>query len=116
MPHLHLAYSANLPIRPAAVLAQLNRALLDSGLFEEGDIKSRAQAHTDYLTGCADTHSAYAHVTVWLLSGRSEAARAALAQSVLAALDEAIAGVDRPLQLTVDIQEMARSLYANATR
>lgn len=114
MPHLHLAYSANLAVDADHLLVQLNRTLLDTGLFAEADIKSRAQAFEHYLVGRADTASAYAHITLWLLSGRSETTRSAVAQQLLAALQAAIGATTQPLQLTVDVQEINRAVYAKA--
>ena len=85
MPHLHLSHTANLAVDADAALAALNRVLLESGLFQAADIKSRAQVFEHYLVGADDRHTAYAHLTLWLLSGRSEAVRALLAQQLLAA-------------------------------
>ena len=114
MPHLHLSHTANLAVDADAALAALNRVLLESGLFQAADIKSRAQVFEHYLVGADDRHTAYAHITLWLLSERSEAVRALLAQQLLAALQHSVGRSATAVQLTVDIQEMARSVYAKA--
>ena len=114
MPHLHLSYTANLVLDADTALAALNRVLLESGLFQAADIKSRAQVFEHHLVGAADRHTAYAHITLWLLSGRSEETRAALAQQLLTALQHSLGGSATAVQLTVDIQEMACAVYAKA--
>ena len=54
MPHLHLSHTANLAVDADAALAALNRVLLESGLFQAADIKSRAQVFEHYLVGADD--------------------------------------------------------------
>ena len=53
MPHLIIEYARELQLPVPATLHALHQTLLDSGLFEEVDIKIRAQAYADYLVGGA---------------------------------------------------------------
>ena len=72
MPHLTLEYTRNLSgFEPAPALAAINHAMLDSGLFGEPDIKSRAQALDCYQVGIQALPRGFVHVRIALLAGRS---------------------------------------------
>lgn len=90
MPHLTVDYTANLaPTRPADLLPRLNRCLVDSGLFAEADIKSRAVRLDDWCIGTADPASeprAFVHARLAVLRGRATGVRRRVAESLLATL------------------------------
>lgn len=115
MPHLTLEYTANLALDPAAMLAAINAAAFDSGLFGESDIKSRALCLADFRTGIHPTARAFAHVRIALLGGRTLGERKELADAVLAALTATlVAPPGHELQLSVEIVDLDRASYAKA--
>lgn len=118
MPHLTLEYTRNLAdFDPVPVLAALNEAMFDSGLFGESDIKSRAYGVDCYQVGVRDMPRAFVHVRIALLAGRSDEERKALADSVLAALTP-FAGAHPvgEVQLSVETTELHRPSYAKTVR
>lgn len=116
MPHITLEYTSNLPgFDPALAMSGVNRACLNSGLFSEADIKSRAAAIDCFKVGLAEQERGFVHVRIALLSGRSSAERKALSDMVLAALEsgiQAMAGME--IQLSVETLEIDRPSYAKA--
>lgn len=114
MPHLHLEYSNNLSIEPKQVLVSLNRALLDGAYVNQAqDIKSRAICQEQYVVGIEiDSPDAFAHVKLSLLSGRSEALKAEISQTLLNVLEHTIAKpAHLNLQLCVEMAEMSKTCY-----
>lgn len=116
MPHLTLEYTDNLHrFDPQAALHLLNRALADSGQFDEVDIKSRALRLDAYLVGTAGTPRAFVHATLALLDGRTAEIKQTLSQRLLAVLQTLCPHPhDAHLQLTVEIRDMDRASYAKA--
>lgn len=116
MPHITVEYTRNLDgFDPAKVLAGVNRACLDSGLFSEADIKSRALALDCFAVGTASQERAFVHVRVALLTGRGSEERKALSGAVLAVLNSevhAMGGME--VQLSVETVEIDRPSYAKA--
>lgn len=117
MPHLTLEYTDNLPAFDSAqALRAINQAALDSGLFGENDIKSRALRLDQWRVGITETPRAFLHVRIALLSGRPAEVRQSLAEQVLAAL---IPTVNRPpgmeIQFSVETADLDRASYAKAT-
>lgn len=117
MPHLNLEYSDNLrELNVDVLLLRLNHALVGSGQFaDEADIKSRAEAFSQYRVGTAPGERAFAHVRLAILSGRSSEVKQQLSNGLLEVLREAIpakAGVD--IQLCVEVLDIDREPYAKA--
>lgn len=116
MPHLTLEYTANLqPFAAGETLARLNQAMLDTALFSEPDIKSRAIKVDSFQVGIAPATRAFIHVRVAMLAGRSDAERRETADALLVVLN---AAVDRnfagEIQLSVETVEINRPSYAKA--
>lgn len=116
MPHLILEYTDNLAGSPLQdCLLQLNRILLASGEFEPVDIKSRAVPLRDVQVGVEPGVHAFVHVTLALLSGRSEETRQNLSKGLLQALqDTPWKGQRDSLQLSVNVMDMPRTTYSKA--
>lgn len=113
MPHLSLQYTANLEGYDAdAALAALNRALADSGHFDELAIKSRAWMLEHYRVGTADSGRAFVHAQLKILPGRSEAVRSALSGIVLDALRGGLPLHHPSVQLCVEVDELYAPAYA----
>lgn len=116
MPHLTIEYTNNLPqFDGHAVLRILNKVLVESALFGEHDIKSRAVRLDTFLVGTEPKRDAFVHVRLALLSGRDEHIRQGLAEKLLLALQRAGTWpAETPVQLCVEIQEITREIYAKA--
>lgn len=113
MPHLTLHYTADLGGFDAdAALARINRALADSGHFQEIDIKSRALRLEHYRIGTADGGRGFVHVQLKILPGRDIAVRNALAQLVLDALRPCVHAPHAHAQLCVEVDEIVAAAYA----
>ncbi|MEB6590936.1 MULTISPECIES: 5-carboxymethyl-2-hydroxymuconate Delta-isomerase [Pseudomonas] len=117
MPHLNLEYSDNLrELNVDTLLLRLNHALVSSGQFaDEADIKSRAQAFSQFRVGTSSSERAFAHVRLAILSGRSSEVKTQLSDSLLNVLRDAIpeqAGLD--IQLCVEVLDIDREPYAKA--
>ena len=116
MPHLTLEYTDNLPALDARdVLLELNRTLVESGHFEEADIKSRAIKLDTFVVGTSSDRRAFVHVKLAVLSGRSPETKRALSESLLLALKtfgEPATGGE--VQLCVEVLDIDRGSYAKA--
>jgi 5-carboxymethyl-2-hydroxymuconate isomerase len=111
MPHLTLEYTQNLDrLQPVPILKRLAKVMLASGQFQENDIKGRVMRLDEAIVGTGDAPASFIHLKVYLLSGRTEEVRAALAQELMIALKEEVQ-IGTPVQLTVDIAEMTRATY-----
>ncbi|MHC8386011.1 5-carboxymethyl-2-hydroxymuconate Delta-isomerase [Pseudomonas sp. LB3P14] len=114
MPHLHMEYTANLPVLNADVaLIRLNNTLVASGQFAaEYDIKSRAVKVETFKVGTALGERAFVHVKLALLSGRSAQIKKQLSESLLAVVQDLCewpTGVE--VQLAVEILDIDRESY-----
>ena len=110
MPHLILEYSANLrDVYPTSrALASLHRSMVKSELFTVSDIKSRAYEASDFLMGEKDSTTSFAHVTVYLMEGRTLAQKVALSESLRDHLARHLPQAD---QISVDIRDMVKETY-----
>ncbi len=80
---------------------------LKSGLFEGPDIKTRALAYEDFLTGAEPRP--FIHVTIRMLSGRTDAQKQHLSSTVL----KGLAGLNLTgISLTVEVDDIHRNSYA----
>ena len=113
MPHLVLEHSANLT--RTHDLDALSKALFDaaaaSGVFHNiAAIKTRTITCDNVHMGTAP--ATFAHLTVWMLAGRTTEAKQELAASLLAVLDTHLPTVGA---LSVDTQDMQTETYAKRT-
>ena len=116
MPHLILHHTANIDgFDPRAALAAANRALVDSGHFEDVAIKSRALALDQYRIGNADDGHGFVHATLKVMPGRPEDVRAALARDVHDALASCLPALDLHCQLCVEVVELQAATYIKST-
>lgn len=114
MPHLTVELSGNLrKINHQDLLMQLNRVLIESGFFNEIDIKSRVQVFDDFLIGSSIKNGAFIHVKAAILDGRSVEIKKELSNQLLVALQNyCILTDDLKVQLCVEIQEIKRDFYS----
>lgn len=118
MPHCTLEYSRNVLDEPdfGQLLAALHERLMETGLFSLGDIKSRVIAHDVYRVGDGSEGTAFVALTIAILDGRSDEAKAALAQSLLELLEDAYpkALASQKVKLSVEVRDMHRKSYMRA--
>lgn len=97
------------------LLLQVNRAVLNSGLFLDSDIKSRVWRANSFRIGVdADEGQRHAFVAaeVRLLSGRDFSVREQLGAAVHRTIERCCAEFqDFVIQITVDVQEIESELY-----
>ena len=87
MPHCIIDYSADVAdsIAIDALMEAVHLGAMDSGLFPEYDVKTRALAFDDHRTG--QTRDSFVHVAVHLLSGRNDEQKTMLSEAVLARIE-----------------------------
>ena len=106
MPHLTLEYTNNLPgFDPKAALSALNRTVIESELFAEGDIKARAQAQDMFLIGASDTGEGFIHVRIAIKAGRAPDSRRGVARSLVDCLEKNFF-TDRSVQVTAEVVDL----------
>ena len=110
MPHLIIEYARELEMPVPATLHALHQTLLDSGLFEEVDIKIRAQAYADYLVGGA-AENRFVHLNVLVMDGRSEAVKKQLANALCKTVKQHLGDVQHT-QITAEVRDMLQATYA----
>lgn len=116
MPHLTLEYTSNLP-RPIAtrdLLGRLHRVLEDVGGIDVALCKSRAVALDTFLAGDHPDGGAFVHLDVRMLEGRPADLKSALGAGLLELLRDAYDAAEGPIQITVEIRDMARAQYFKA--
>lgn len=116
MPHFVLHHSTNLPDFDASgALTAVNAALVQSGHFDEIDIKSRAFRAQDYRVGMQPEGRAFVAGTLSILTGRSPQIRQELGQLALQALTACVtATAGLHVQVSVEVVEIQRESYAKA--
>lgn len=109
MPHCLLEYSKpdEDKFNISVLLNNLHRAVSDYGLFQPGDVKSRAIGYDNYLVGTAQNGN-FIHITVMILTGRSAETKNALSLHVWQVIHDAVPDVT---SLTVEVREMEREAY-----
>lgn len=113
MPHLILEYTKNLTLPTVnEILLNLNKTLVDSGQFQEMDIKSRAICLDTFCIGVSSEERAFVHVKLSILEGRSIDIKRDLSARLLQVLQEAYARFKKTqIQLCVEILEIERASY-----
>jgi len=113
MPHCVIEYSAQAadcyPVADLIEAAQL--AMIGSGLFGGDDVKTRSVRYDDFVTG--NGAEAFAHLTIRILSGRTQQQRIALSECVVGRLSEQFPELE---EITVEIREMERESYRKVQR
>ncbi|NHB57302.1 5-carboxymethyl-2-hydroxymuconate Delta-isomerase [Acinetobacter sp. 194] len=120
MPQMIVEYSVNIQnLDRQALMQSLNQALFDTGLIGHPDeIKTRIRANEDFLIGFGDTHQAYIHVCLYILTGRTDEQKAKMADDLSKCLN-AFKSYDASglnVQLCVEISEMPRAFYRKTTQ
>ena len=89
MPHLTLEFTNNLSGFDAQkALLHMNKAIFQSGHFDEADIKSRAIPIDCFVIGTSPENRAFVHAKLAVLSNRPPAVRQALSTMLLKELSD----------------------------
>lgn len=114
MPHLVIEYSANLVgFDPQTALSHANQMLDAVGLFQEIDIKSRAQPCPVFQVGLADGGRGFIHARLALMPGRSPQQKSDVSQGLLHVLRQALPALPQlHVQISVELYELDASCYA----
>jgi 5-carboxymethyl-2-hydroxymuconate isomerase len=108
MPHCIIDYSPGIAgqIEIGALLDAVHLGAMDSDLFPEYDIKTRAQGYEYHRTG--QTRDSFVHVALHLLSGRSDEQKSMLSECVLARIEPLL---PRVVSVSVKIVDIHRESY-----
>ncbi|MFC1574834.1 5-carboxymethyl-2-hydroxymuconate Delta-isomerase [Gemmatimonadota bacterium] len=115
MPHLTLEYTSNLADRKPTpqLMLGIHRHLESSAGIKIGNCKTRWREVGEWVVGDGAGPSAFVHLDVRFLEGRTEEVRRAVGAGALELLKThflpAPEGVD--LQITVEIQEIREGVY-----
>ncbi len=115
MPHCILEYSSNIASPPDVrdVLLGIHRALVGTGLFSEGDIKSRAIRHDVFAVADGAPDRAFVALAVEILDGRTDEVKGTIADALFEALTAAFATAiaTSRCNVTVQIRDIDRASY-----
>ena len=108
MPHCVIEYSEDVAdqVDINDLMVAVHAGAMDSKLFDEYDIKTRAQGYHQHRTG--QTQDSFVHVTVHLLDGRSDELQSMLSEKVLSRIEPILPGV---VSVGVEICDMHRQSY-----
>jgi 5-carboxymethyl-2-hydroxymuconate isomerase len=110
VPHITVEYSANL--EPAVSIAKLvedvHRAVLATGTFKLGAVRTRAARRDVYAIADGDPQNAFINVIATIGRGRPPQKRRGLAEAIMAVLDQETAtlAASRGLALSVYVEEI----------
>jgi 5-carboxymethyl-2-hydroxymuconate isomerase len=110
MPHLVLEFTASVEeqLNIHGLFEDLHQDLLDCGLFEQDDVKSKAMRCNEWRIGHHGQSQDFIHISVALLAGRSAEQKEALSQILFETLTSQAKSV---FSLSVEIREMEPSSY-----
>lgn len=110
MPHVTVEYSANLErdVAPRALVDAIHDAVLATGAFELGAVRTRAARRDVYAVADRDPENAFVAVRLAIGKGRDVETRKRVSREVMDALEAvtAEAFARRGLALSVEIQEI----------
>jgi 5-carboxymethyl-2-hydroxymuconate isomerase len=110
MPHVVVEYSANLEteIEPMRLVRAVHEAALAQPIFEAPGVRTRAARREHFLVADGDPSHAFVAVTARIGPGRTQEARKAASEAIMAALYGALEPVygNRGLVLSVEVTEL----------
>ncbi len=116
MPHCILEYSSNIADTPnsSSIFKQIHKGLVDTGLFELYDIKSRTIVHDVFFIGDGNKDRAFVTLSVQILSGRDAKTKQMISNNCLKILENFFPNSLKNLKfsLTVQIYEIDKDSYA----
>jgi len=109
MPHCTIEYSKELEkeIKPSELIDKVYRGTINSNLFTDTDIKTRAIPFKNYQIG--DKKANFIHVTIRIWSGRSQEQRKILSEAILNEFKNINI---KQLSITIEICEIETESYS----
>ncbi len=116
MPHITIEYTDNLKdLDEGWVMLQLNKAILNTGIFMDPDVKTRMHKLNSYRMGVESAESGqhgFVAARVELLSGREFSVKENLGQVVLKSLGRTCCpDSSLQVQISVHVTELESELY-----
>ncbi|GAM55360.1 5-carboxymethyl-2-hydroxymuconate delta-isomerase [Vibrio ishigakensis] len=110
MPNLVMEYTQPIEerVNVQGLLQDLHQSMIDSGLFEASSVKSRALRCHTWLVGEHEDDVDFIHLTVELLSGRTEEQKRALSRDLMQLLTQNAEWVH---SLTINVRDMDRECF-----
>jgi 5-carboxymethyl-2-hydroxymuconate isomerase len=110
VPHITVEYSANLEaaVSIAKLVEDVHRAVLATGTFKLGAVRTRAARRDVYAIADRDPQNAFINVIARIARGRPPEKRRGLAEAIMAVLDQETAtlAASRGLALSVYVEEI----------
>jgi 5-carboxymethyl-2-hydroxymuconate isomerase len=110
VPHIIVEYSANLEeaVPIASLVEDVHRAVLASGIFKLGAVRTRAERRDIYVIADGDPQNAFINVIAKIARGRPLEKRRGLAEAIMSALEQRTATLmqSRGLALSVYLEEI----------
>jgi 5-carboxymethyl-2-hydroxymuconate isomerase len=110
VPHIIVEYSANLEeaVPIAALVEDVHRAFLASGIFKLGAVRTRAERRDIYVIADGDPQNAFINVIAKIARGRPLEKRRGLGEAIMSALEQRTAMLmqSRGLALSVYLEEI----------
>jgi 5-carboxymethyl-2-hydroxymuconate isomerase len=108
MPHVIIEYSEDVAEEADidSLVGAAHDGAMDSGLFPEYDIKTRATSYRYHRTG--QTRDSFVHVAVHLLDGRTDEQKTQLSEALLARIEPLL---PRVASVGVEILDIHRASY-----
>jgi len=115
MPHIILEYSSNLALHETSstLFKQLHQQVRDIAGVKIENCKSRAYVASDYRVGTDDENSAFIHLSVRFIEGRSAERKQVLGASLCQLLRDAfgVGDTDEHVQVTVEVSDIRLDEY-----
>lgn len=115
MPHITLEYTSNInqEIRTSELFGLLYELVSNVGDVAIENCKGRVIEREDYHIGSGGEQKAFVHLCIRMLAGRSNELKSELGRETLKLLKEHFAPATSAmdLQITVEIQDIAREAY-----
>ncbi|MCL9783537.1 5-carboxymethyl-2-hydroxymuconate Delta-isomerase [Vibrio sp. S4M6] len=110
MPNLILEYSNSVDerVNVQGLLEDLHKVTMESGLFDQASVKSRALRYHTWLIGNDGDSQDFIHIRFELLSGREEEQKRQLSRALMSALQEQASHVH---SLTIDVRDMDSACF-----
>ena len=113
MPHFVLEYTANLRghVRIEILLPEVNRLLIDLGLYPIGGIRSRAIEYEHYAIADGSAPAAFVHANLKIGSGRTREEKQRTGDALFALMKEHFADIFAAsgLALSLEMNEFSES-------
>jgi len=115
MPHIILEYSANLTLleTTSTLFKGVHQQVQDIAGVKIENCKSRSYVANDYWVGTGDKNSAFVHLSVRFIEGRSAERKQVLGTSLCQLLRDAfgVGDADEHVQVTVEVSDIRLDEY-----